>query len=72
MKIATLAKVDVLKSQEAQVSRKQLQQLRHTLVNPQSGRVASGYLRLSAAGSLNVGQWMTKGSKADAIASITA
>ena len=72
MKIATLAKVDVLKSQEAQVSRVQLQQLRHTLVNPQSGHVASGYLRLSAAGSLNVGQWMTQGSKADAIASIKA
>jgi hypothetical protein len=70
MKISTLARVDVLKSQEAQVSREQLQQLRHTLVNPQSGHVASGYLRLSAAGSLNVGQWMTKGSKADAIASI--
>jgi hypothetical protein len=72
MKIATLANAEVLKSQQAQVSREQLQQLRHTLVNPQSGRVTSGYLRLSKAGSLNVGQWMTKGSKAEAIVSVKA
>jgi hypothetical protein len=70
MKISTLPKVNDLGGQASEFSRAQLQQLRATLVNPQSGRVTSGYLRLSEAGSLNVGHWMTKGSKAEAIDSI--
>jgi hypothetical protein len=70
MKIATLANPSVLKAQDSKVSRNQLQELRHKLVNPRSGQVTSGYLRLSKAGSLNVGSWFTKGSKANAIASI--
>ena len=70
MKISSLPNANDLRGQASAVSRAQLQQLRGTLVNPQSGRVTSGYLRLSAAGSLNVGHWLTKGSKAEAITSI--
>jgi hypothetical protein len=70
MKISSLPNANDLRGQASAVSRAQLQQLRGTLVNPQSGRVTSGYLRLSAAGSMNVGHWMTKGSKAYAIDSI--
>ena len=70
MRISTLPNVTALKALGSSESRAQLQGLRNALIDPQSGRVRSGYLRLSARGSLNVGHWMTKGSKANAIASV--
>ena len=66
MKIAQFAPTKPLTELSADESRRALLKMQRALVNLKTGDISSGYLRLSQAGSLNVGGFLTKGSHAQA------